>query len=211
MSITEQEAPPGALAPEPAPAPEPEISRAAGRSGRLKTRVLSVLSVSVALAATGAVLVTAARPSAAGPIENVTADAWEATGALSDALRVLRPGASRNPARVLAKRAAGAVDDAGRRVEALELPIADTPLRSRVLSTLRADAAWLDAVGSTLANPRSPRRANLSGLAKRAATGAALVAVDVEGAEGTVSGTGRLLSATRDPLQPGLGGGRIEQ
>ena len=137
-------------------------------------------------------------------------DAWEATGALSDALRGLRPGATRNPARVLAQRAAGAVEDAGRRVEALELPISDTPLRARVLATLRADAAWIDAVGSTLANPRSPRRAGLSSLAKRAATGAVLVAVDVEGAEGTVGGTGRLLSATRDRLQPGPAGGRIE-
>jgi len=174
------------------------------------TRVLSVVSVGAALAATSAVLVTAAQPSAAGPIEKVTADAWEATGALSDALRALRPGATRDPARVLAQRAAGAVEDAGRRVEALELPISDTPLRARVLATLRADAAWIDAVGSTLANPRSPRRAGLSSLAKRAATGAVLVAVDVEGAEGTVGGTGRLLSATGDRLQPGPAGGRIE-
>lgn len=203
MSITEPEAPQRALALEPASS----TSRAARPSGRRMTRVLSVLSVGAALAATSAVLVTAAQPSAAGPIEKVTADAWEATGALSDALR---HGATRDPARVLAQRAAGAVEDAGRRVEALELPISDTPLRARVLATLRADAAWIDAVGSTLADPRSPRRAGLSSLAKRAATGAVLVAVDVEGAEGTVGGTGRLLSATGDRLQPGPAGGRIE-
>ena len=220
MSTTEQEAPAGALssgsarAAEFAPAPEPapaSTSQAARRSGHRTTRVLSVLSVAGALAATSAVLVTAAQPSAAGPIEKVTADAWETTAALSDALRGLRPGATRNPAGVLAKRAAGAVDGAGRRVEALELPVSDTPLRARVLATLRADAAWIDAVGSTLANPPSPRRADLPGLAKRAATGAALVAVDDERADGTVGGTGRLLSATNDSLQPGPAGVRIER
>jgi len=179
--------------------PVPALSRAARRSGRRSTRVLSVMSLTAALAVTGAVLGTATLSSAPAPIAEATADAWEATGALSDALRALRPGASRNPARALAKRAAGSVEDAGQRVERLELPISDTPLRARVLRTLRADAEWIDAVGSTLANPRSPRRAELSGLAKRAANGAALVAVDVKGAKGSVGGTGRLLSATRSP------------
>lgn len=173
--------------------------------------MVSVLSVGLALAATSAILATAARPSAAGPIEKVTADAWEATGALSDALRSLRLGAPRNPARALSARAVRAVDDAGRRVEALELPVSETPLRTRVLATLRSDAAWVDAVGSTLANPRSPRRADLAGLAKRAATGAVLVAVDVKGAEGTVGGTGRLLSATSDRLQSAPARARIER
>jgi len=167
--------------------------------------------VALALATTSAVLVTTALPSAAAPIENATADAWETTGALSDALRALRPGATRNPARALAKRAAGAVDDAGERVEAVDLPVSDTPLRARVLATLRADVEWIDAVGSTLASPRSPRRADLSGLAKRAATGTALVAVDVEKAAGTVGGTGRLLSTTSDHLQSEPPGARIER
>lgn len=223
MTISEQEAPSRAPASAPASAgasapthelssaPAPSASRAAGRSGRRTTRVLSVLSVGLALTATSAVLVTAAQSSAAAPIEKATADGWEATGALSDALRGLRHGATRAPARALAKRAAGAVDNADRRVEALKLPVPDTPLRARVLAALRADAAWVDAVGSTLANPRSPRRADLSGLAKRAATGAALVAVDDEGAEGTVGGTGRLLSATSDRLRSEPAGLRIRR
>lgn len=205
MSTTEQEAPPRALAPAPA------VSRGARRSGLRRTRLLSVVSVGLAFAATSTVFVTAARPSAAAPIEKATADAWEATRALSDALRGLRLGATRTPVRALATRTAGAIDDAGRRVEALELRVSDTPLRVRVLATLRADAEWVDAVGSTLANPHSPRRADLARLAKRAATGAVLVAVDVEGAAGTVGGTGRLLSATRVRLQSEPSGGRIER
>jgi len=173
------------------------LSRAARRSGRRSARVLSVASLVMALVATGVVLGTAVQPAVQTPIVAATAQAWDATGALSDALRALRPGATRKPARALAKRAAGIIDETGMRVRALELPVADTPLRGRVLRTLRADAAWVDAVRSTLAAPRGPRRADLSGLAKRAATATALIDDEVTQARGTVGGTGRLLSATK--------------
>ncbi|MDQ3631556.1 MAG: hypothetical protein M3417_09895, partial [Actinomycetota bacterium] len=81
---------------EPEPIPQHTLSRAARRSGRRSTRVLSVASLVVALAATGILLGTAARPPVRTPIAAATAETWEATGALSDALRALRPGASRN-------------------------------------------------------------------------------------------------------------------
>ncbi len=184
---------------EPVGVPAPMLSRAARRSGGLSARVLSLASLTTALVAIGVVLQTAAQSPGPAPVVAATAAAWQATAALSDGLRALRPGASRNPSRVRAKRAATVVADAQKRVEALHLATADTPLRSRVLRTLRADADWIDAVGSTLSNPRSPRRGDLSGLAKRAANGAALVAVDVRGAKGSVGGTGRLLSATKSP------------
>jgi len=175
----------------------PAAALTAGPPRRRAARVLSVVSLSVAIAAVGVVIGTYAKPAPPAPMEEATAEAWEATGALSDALRALRPGASRNPARKLTKRAAGAVDTAGKRVAALKVSVADTPLRARVLSTLRSDAAWIDAVGSTLANPRSPRRADLSRLAKRAANDTALIAEEIEEASNSVGGTGRLLSATK--------------
>lgn len=177
--------------------PAPVLSRALRQSGRRSSRILALASLITALGATGYVFATTMKPAVPVPIEEATADAWKATSKLSGELRELRPGASRNPARALVKRAADEVDEAGKRVGALDLPTSDTPLRSRVLRTLRADAAWIDAVGSTLANPRSPRRADLSRLAKRAATMTALVAEELEGAQGSVGGTGRLLSATK--------------
>lgn len=195
MSATEEH--PALEVSEPRPAPGPALSRAARRSGRRRARVLAVGSLAVAIVAIAVLLWTARQPSARSPIAAATAQTWEATGALSDALRVLRPDGSRNPARALVKPAAERVDEAGRRVGALDLPVAATPLRGRVLRTLRADAKWIDAVGSTLANPRSPRRADLSSLASRAANATALIENEVEGARDSVGGTGRLLSATK--------------
>lgn len=202
MSATEEH--PALEASGPRPAPVPALSRAAWRSGQRRARVLAVGSLAVALGTTAALFGTAAQPQSRSPVAQATAPAWEATGALSDALRVLRPGASRNPARALVKPAAERVDEARRRVGALDLPVSATPLGGRVLRTLRADARWIDAVGSTLANPRSPRRADLSALASRAANATALIENEVEEARDSVGGTGRLLSATR----PRRSGGR---
>jgi hypothetical protein len=143
--------------------PSPEFPAPPRRPGTRRARALAILSLVAAFGATGYVVATAVEPAADTPLEEATAPAWEATSALSDALRELRPGGSRNAARPLAGAAAKAVGAAEKRVEALDLPISQTPVRSRVLETLRADAAWIDAVGSTLANPRSPRRAELSG------------------------------------------------
>ena len=195
MSTTEDHEAVRASAPE--SSPEYALSWAARRSGHRSARVLSVVSLAAALVTTGVLVGTAAKPPARTPIAAATAETWEATGALSDALRALRPGASRNPARARVRRAVDAAEQAGRRIGGLELPVAETPLRGRVLRTLRADTAWMDAVGSTLANPRSPRRAELSTLAKRAANATALIADQVEGAANSVGGTGRLLSATK--------------
>ena len=66
-----------------------------------------------------------------------------------------------------------------------------------MLATLRADRRWIAAVRATLAEPRSPQRATLAGLAERAAVSTALVAETLGDAKGTVGGTGRLLAATR--------------
>ncbi len=177
----------------------PEVlSLSVRRSGRLSTRLLALLSILVAGAAvayfvTSALEIATPKP----PMESASETAWEATSALSDGLRSLRPGGSRGDVRPLASTAAESVKNATERVEGLALPTAETPVRARVLAALRADAEWIDAVGSTLANPRSPRRADLSRLAKTAAEAVSLIAADIDGPKGSVGGTGRLLSATK--------------
>lgn len=178
--------------------PEPPAVRtlAVRRSGRLGTRLLAILALLGALAATAYVVKTALKPTVTPPLRSATADAWKATGSLSDALRALRRGSSRSAARALATPAATAVKAAAPRVETLDLTTAQTPSRSRVLAALRADRAWIAAVGATLADPRSSRRAALSGLARKAAEATALASRDVAAAKGTVGGTGRLLAAT---------------
>ncbi len=199
MSTVQDDAPndaPHAPAGRPAES-APYITHAVRRSGRLGTRVLAVLSLIVALGVTGYVVASALEPSAPAPLVAETAGAWEATSALSDSLRELRPGASRRAARALAKRAAEEVGPAGTRVLALNLPTSATPLRSRVRAALRADLSWIKAVDATLADPRSPSRADLARLAKRAAQGVSLIAGDVPAAKRSVGGTGRLLSATK--------------
>lgn len=182
----------------PAPEPPPMLSRAMRRSERRAgARILAILSLAAAIAAVVLVVRTALEPDAPEPLGVATAPAWRAMSQLSDALRELRPGARRGRARALVKPAAEAVDAAEQRVEALDLETAETPARSRVLSTLRADAAWIEAVGATLANSRSRRRGMLARLAETAASRTAVVAETIEEAEGSVGGTGRLLAATR--------------
>lgn len=178
---------------------EPDLvvmSETVRRMGRRRTRVLAVLSLLVAIVVTASI-VEAFMQSGSAPLEQATSDAWSSVTALSEGLRALGSDGELEPLRDEARTARQEVQAAGRRVKALELPVADTPLRSRVIRALRADDAWIDAVGSTLANPRSDRRGDLSRLAERAAVATSLVAEDVAGAESSVGGTGRLLSATR--------------
>lgn len=184
-----------ASAPEP---PEPEaLSQTIRRMNRRRTRVLAVLSLLVAVGATAMVVRAFVRPEASTPIQRATDGAWAATGTLSDGLRGLKPGDRVSRLQGDARAARKAVQVAGRRVKALQLPIGDTPLRVRVIHALREDDAWISAVGSTLANPRSVRRGDLARLAQRAAIATALVTDDLPEAEGSVGGTGRLLSATK--------------
>lgn len=194
MTVTHADMP--ADLPPTAPEPPPFRTLAVRRSGRLGTRLLAVLSLLLALGVTGYVVRSELAPAVTPPLQAATAGAWTATGTLSDRLRALRPGAPRSAAQALVAPAARAVKAARTRVEALDLPTADTPARARVLQALRADGAWISAVRATLANPRSARRAKLSALARTAAEATALAAKDVRGAAGTVGGTGRLLSAT---------------
>ena len=176
--------------------PTPYLSQTLRRAGRTGTRILALVSLLAAGAAIVYVVLTASEPAPQPPLQRATAPAWAATAALSDALRGLRPGAPRGPARTLARRAARDVRSSARSVEALALPPSTTPVRGPVLDALRADTAWIDAVGSTLANPRSPRRAQLSRLARRAAMRTAVIATEFEDAADSVGGTSRLLAAT---------------
>ncbi len=178
-------------------APPVFLSQTVHRMGRRRTRVLAVLSLFLAFGATAVIVNGFLGPEPPTPIEEATGGAWSALTELSDGLRALRPDADLSPLRAKARNARKEVQAAGARVKTLELPISETPLRGRVIRALRADDAWIDAVGSTLANPRSSRRGDLSRLAKRAAVATSLVGGDVDGAQGSVGGTGRLLSATR--------------
>ncbi len=192
MSTTESDALPAAGARRPL-----ARSRARRRSGRTGARLLALLSLVAAVAATAWVVGGAFRDDELPPVAAATAESWARTGELSDALRELRPGASPAAARPFAQPALKAVVRAQKRVAALDLPASQTPLRGRVLDALRADRRWIDAVGSVLARPESPRRAQLARLAKEAATSTALLRADLPAAVGTVGGTGRLLSALR--------------
>lgn len=187
----------GTPGPEGAPAPVAPLSNTVRRSGRLGTRLLALLSLIAGLAATALVVTTLAKPGAPEPLAAATAQAWTATGALSDALRALRPGARRAPARALASAAAPVVTDAAREVRTLDLPTSDTPRRARVLTALSADRAWIAAVRATLKDPASPRRSDLTRLSEAAATATSLIAKDVEGAAHTIGGTSRLMTATK--------------
>ncbi|MBA2347632.1 MAG: hypothetical protein H0V81_04985 [Solirubrobacterales bacterium] len=184
--------------PEPVSTAEPVfLSETVKRMGRRRTRILAVLSLLVAIGATLTIVDGFVAPEPAAPIEQATDEAWSAVTALSDGLRALEPDGALQPLRDEARTAREEVQAAGARIKTLELPISQTPLRIRVIRTLRADDAWIDAVGSTLANPRSSRRADLARLAEAAAVATALIADDVKGAGASVGGTGRLLSATK--------------
>lgn len=173
------------------------LSQTVTRMGRRHTRILALVSLLLAAAATVAILSALLAPEPVAPIDQATGRAWSAVTALSDGLRDLGREADLEPLRDKARAARTETRAAGTRMEALKLPVAQTPLRRRVIRALRADDAWTRAVGATLANPRSRRRADLASLAKEAAVATMLIADDVAGAGGSVGGTGRLLSATR--------------
>ncbi len=173
------------------------MSETVRRMERRHTRILAVLSLLVAVGATAVIVGASVAPEPATPIDQATGSAWSSVAALSDGLRDLGPDAALEPLRGKARAAREEVQAAGARMKTLALPVSQTPLRTRVVRTLRADDAWIDAVGSTLATPRSRRRGDLAVLAKRAAVATSLIAGDVEGARDSVGGTGRLLSATR--------------
>lgn len=183
--------------PEAAREPAPYMSQTLRRSGRRGTRLLALLSLIAALAATGYVLATATEPPPPVPVEVATRDAWTSLRALSDGLSELKPGASRAGTQKLARSASTAVKRAAARVKAFDATQVAPPLQLTVSKGLAASAKWVDAVGSTLANPRSPRRAELGQLAGRAALGVSLVAMDIEDARDCIRGTGGLLRATR--------------
>lgn len=201
MRQTESDAPdvaPRRAAPEPEEETEPVfLSQTVRRMNRRRTRVLAVLSLLAAIVALVVIVDAVVQPGAPSTIEQATGEAWKATGALSDGLRELEPGDDLQPLRGRARAARTAVQRAGKRIKRATLPIGQTPVRSRVIRALRADDGWLDAVGSTLANPRSARRGDLARLAERAAIATSLIEDDVDGAKGSVGGTGRLLAATK--------------
>ena len=173
------------------------LSQTVRRMGRRRTRVLALLSLLLAIGGTIAIVQASLAPEPATPIEQATGDAWSAVTALSDGLRDLGPGGDLEALRDEARAARKEVQAARRRMEVIELPVSKTPLRARIIRALRADDAWADAVGSTLATPQGPLRRKLARLAKRAAVATALIADDVKGAKDSVGGTGRLLAATR--------------
>lgn len=173
------------------------LSQTVRRMGRRRTRVLALLSLLLAIGGTIAIVQAFLAPEPATPIEQATGDAWKAVAALSDGLRGLDPDGDLASLQGEARAARKEVQAARARMETLKLPVSKTPLRRRIISALRADDAWADAVGSTLAKPQGPLRGKLARLAKQAAVATALIADDVDGARDSVGGTGRLLAATR--------------
>lgn len=173
------------------------LTQAVRWTNRRRTRAAALLALLAGPAIVVAVVAVAMRPGGPTRIDQTTAGAWTATAALSDGLRRLEPGDPLSPLRDEARAARAAVQEAGKAIKALDLDGAQASVQRRTIRTLRADDAWIDAVGSTLANPRSARRADLSRLARNAAERTAAIADDVRGAEGSVGGTGRLLSATK--------------
>ncbi len=174
-----------------------ELTQAVRWTNRRRTRVAALVALLGASAATTGLVLGSTRLAGPTAIEQTTAEAWQATGALSDGLRALEPGDAISPLRGEARAARAAVQKAGKATKALEVGGAQASVQRRTVRALRADDAWIDAVGSTLANPRSDRRADLSRLARTAAERTEAIAADVDGAKGTVGGTGRLLSATK--------------
>jgi len=183
--------------------PEPDavfapLSRAVRCGGRRRTRALALLSLLVAVGAAVYVLTTQL-PTARSqpPLAVATAGAWQATGALSDALRALRPGLPRGPARRLALAAVRATARANRAVSALPATASDVPLYDGTRTALRACRRWAAATAAVLAVPHGPRRATLAALSGDAEQSVSLVARNLPASAGTVGGTSRLLAATR--------------
>lgn len=134
---------------------------------------------------------------AAPGIKDAARPAWGATSELSDALHALKPGSSRGPSIRAARKAAEAVKGARGELAKVDVDTSQGEVMAVVESALRAQGAWIDAVGSTLANPRSPRRKALAELASAAAA-RSRAAEHFDVADGpAVRGTGHLLSTTK--------------
>jgi hypothetical protein len=134
---------------------------------------------------------------AAPGLQEAARPAWKATGALSAELNGLKRGTSRGPARHAAHEAVKALKTARTELPKVVVPTSQGDVFAVTEVALRAQAAWVDAVGSTLANPRSPRRADLARLAATAMRRSA-AAERFGVADGpAVAGTGHLLSATK--------------
>lgn len=173
------------------------LSQAVRWTNRRRTRAAALLALIGGPAIVTGVVLAAMGPSSPSRVEQSSAPAWSATGALSDELRTLEPGDPLRPLRGEARAARAGVQEAGKAVKALELDGAQASVQRRTIRALRANDAWIGAITSTLGNRRSRRRADLSRLARTAAERTAAIAEDVPAARGTVGGTGRLLSATK--------------
>lgn len=194
----------------PQPVPEvPQVPEAADetlvtdaplpRSRSIVRRVLALGTLVVCVGATLAILAEG-RSSSSGAaskgLKEAVRPAWEATGQLSETLNALKRGQTRAAAIRAARAADDAVAASRKELRGLTVPTSEGDVYAVVDGALRAQAAWVSAVGSTLLNPASPRRADLSRLAKTAmARSAAAERFGV--ADGpAVRGTGKLLSAT---------------
>lgn len=108
--------------------------------------------------------------------------------ALSTRLTALRPGASPRPAQEAARQAVARATGLGASVST------DGSLGSAVHAVLTAERAYLDAVGSTLNNPRSSLR---SAIAERAVALRRALGSLAGGVPSAVSGSAELLTYSR--------------
>lgn len=172
------------------------LSQAVRWTNRRRTRAAALLALLGGPAVVAAVVVKTS-PGGSRQVQQATAKAWTATGALSESLRALERGDPLKALRPEARAARTAVQEAGKATKALDLGGAQASVQRRTVRALRADDAWIAAVSATLANRRSSRRDDLSRLGRTATERTAAIADDVPGARDTVGGTGKLLSASR--------------
>ena len=173
------------------------LSQAVRWTNRRRTRLAALLAVVGGPAVIVGVVLAATGSEGPSRVQQATAEAWAATGALSDGMRALERGDSLQPLRPKARDALAAVEKAETATRALDLGGAEAAVQRRTLSALSGDRAWIRAVSATLANPRSSRRRDLPRLAGIAAKRTAAIADDVPAARKTAGGTGRMLAASR--------------
>ena len=210
-TLVETSAPEPEVLPEPEPEPvvvaaaapaepEPEAPQARGYSWWRRVPALAALIVP--LIATLVVLAEGRGGSvgAAAPgLREAVRPAWNATTELGVELDKLKPGVSRGPSIRAARKAAKAIEEAQEKLPKIDVPTSQGDTYAVAQVMLRTQANWVDAVGSTLANPRSERRAALARLAAsaiRRAAAAQRFGLADEG-DTPIKGTGHLLSATK--------------
>lgn len=177
------------------PALRPAVTRPARRGRSRAGAALALLGAAalIALTVQGALPAQGEDPR---PVRVAAAPAWTATAGLSSALDALEPGAGRATARQHAREAVAALRLARSRVIAAPGDVAAPEARPTQLAALWATERWADAVGSTLADPGSPRRAGLPRLAKAAMAAHATAERSGLAPARAVGGTGHLLAAT---------------